>query len=78
MRMRKNLRDFGNDFYNTSKRPETVKEAKEFEISLTENKLEFIEIKLNEFEENYHKRQFETFQKLKDDIIDKYEAFLKK
>ncbi len=76
--MRKNLRDFGNDFYNTSKRPETVKEAKEFEISLTENKLEFIEIKLNEFEENYHKRQFETFQKLKDDIIDKYEAFLKK
>lgn len=47
--MKKSLKDFEKDFYNTSKKPETVREEKELEISLTQKKLEFIEVKLNEY-----------------------------
>jgi hypothetical protein len=67
--MKKKLRDFEDEFYNASKKPITKKDEKEMEISLTEKKLEFMTVKLHEFEKLFNKKQLATFEKIKDDII---------
>ncbi len=56
-RMKKSLRDFENEFYNASKKPNTKKDEKEMEISLAEKKLEFMTTKLHEFEDTFNGKQ---------------------
>ena len=74
--MKKSLRDFENEFYSASKKPNTKKDEKEMEISLAEKKLEFMTAKLHEFEDTFNEKQLATFEKIKDDMIENYENYL--